>query len=135
MKVEINWKKGLLFEGITESGHSVKLDYVPDGKTSEGPAPMEVFLVSAGVCSGMDVVDILRKMKKDIKEFKIVIDGKRRKEFPRIFTDVEYNYFINGYNLNSSDVEKAINLSFEKYCSIIAMIREKVNVSYSLKML
>jgi len=134
MKTEINWKKGMFFECITPSGYEIKLDYNAEG-FAEGPPPMENFLASAGVCSGMDVVDILKKMRKEITEFRIILNSKRASDYPKIFTDINYEYIIKGKDLKETDVERAIRLSFDKYCSIIAMIKENVNVDYSFKLL
>ena len=134
MKAKAIWKKGMFFECTTPSGHIVKLDYSADGDT-QGPTPMENFLVSAGACSGMDVVSILQKKKVVIDEFTIIMKADRAKDYPKIFNDITYEYIVRGMNIKEKDVKHAISLSFEKYCSIIAMVKDNVNVDYAYTIL
>ncbi len=99
----------------TEDGRFSVIDVRNENKT--GLAPMETLLFAAAACSAIDVQAILEKKRYEIKEIKIEIEGKRRDEYPKIWEEIKYTYVVKGNGIKSKDVEKAIKLSLEKYCS------------------
>lgn len=133
MKIKISWIEKLKFEGFSSSGHKVILDSL-DNENS-GPSPMEYFLFSLAGCSGMDIISILEKMKKKIEKFEIMCEGERRKECPRIFKKINIKYVIKGREIDEKSVQKAIELSKEKYCSVWNMISKLVEISYNFEIL
>jgi len=78
--------------------------------------PMKLLLLSVASCTAMDVVHILKKMKEDVKEVQVEIDGKRREEYPRIYERIEIRYRMRG-DVNEERARRAIELSLSKYCS------------------
>lgn len=78
--------------------------------------PMKLLLLSVASCTAMDVVHILKKMKEDVKEVQVEIDGKRREEYPRIYERIEIRYRIRG-DINEERARRAVELSLSKYCS------------------
>ncbi len=133
MKVEIKWlNEDLKFEGLTPSNHVVKMDTKPEeGKESLGPTPMELLLVALGGCTAMDVISILQKMREDVRDFRIEIEGERAPEHPKYYTKIHLKYIVVGKNIKEENVKKAIELSQEKYCSVSANLKGKSEVSFS----
>lgn len=132
MKATLNWDGGMAFSGMTESGHMVLLDAGPEsGGENRGPRPPEVLLHAAAVCTGMDIVFVLEKMRLKIEGFYIDIDGTRAAAHPKRFTDMTITYHIKG-DLPEDKVRRAIKLSSETYCTVVHSINAKVQYKYAL---
>lgn len=130
MKVEVRWIGKLVFVCENEKGKTIVMDSSVEPWTSNAaPSPMEVLLMSLGACTGMDVVSILKKMRQNIEEFKVIVEGKRREEHPKIYTEVKIKYVAKG-DIDERKLEKAIRLSYDKYCPIISMLKQVAKVSY-----
>ncbi len=119
MNVEVKWKEGMSFTTETPSGHTMKMDSGPAGTETDGPTPMEVMLGAAAVCSGMDVVSILEKRKKIPEEFAVSVEAERAEKHPKYFTKVHLVYKFRKEELKQAEVEKAVKIAVEKYCSVI----------------
>jgi putative redox protein len=133
MKITLNRvDQNFHFEGIGASEVPVNIDGSNDiGGTNSGARPMELILMGLGSCGAMDIISILKKQKQDLKDLKIFIDGERDYEItPAIFTDINIEFQFYG-DIDSAKVEKAVNLSMEKYCSVSAMLQKTVNITYS----
>jgi len=112
-----------------ESNHWVTIDDKPDAGHGAGSSPMELMLMSIASCTAMDVISILKKRRAKLYDLEIEIDGERRDEHPRFYTDIHIKYLLRGKGLKVKDVERAINLSEEKYCSAIGMVKNTTNIS------
>jgi putative redox protein len=133
MKVDIQWKGNMQFVSSFPSGHTLLLDTAPEhGGENLGPRPVEILLSAVGTCSAIDVVDILRKMRLDLQEFSVEVTGKRQEEHPRKFTKVHIHYSLTG-DLPKEKVERAIQLSIEKYCSVAHSLSAEISTSYSIR--
>ena len=131
----VRWVDGLVFETQTESGHRGYLDSFPkEGETSKGPTPMELLLVAVAGCTGMDIVDILRKKRLDIKGLEVQATGTRAETYPMVYTKLDVVYRVRGKDIPASAVEQAVKLSEEKYCSVGIMIGKaaKINSRYEI---
>ena len=131
----VRWVDRLVFETQTESGHRGYLDSFPkEGQTSKGPTPMELVLVAVAGCTGMDIVDILRKKRLDIKGLEVQVTGTRAETYPMVYTELDVVYSVRGKDIPASAVEQAVKLSEEKYCSVGAMIGKtaKINSRYEI---
>lgn len=97
-------------------------------------APMELFLVALGGCTGMDLQWILSKQRQNVKAVEISVLGTRRDEDPRYYEEINLNYTVSGDGIRKDAVERAIQLSQEKYCSVKAMLKDsiKFNISYTI---
>ncbi len=124
----------MLFAGDTPSGHQIVWDSGPRDAVTEGPTPMEALLHATAVCGAMDVVSILKKRRKPIERFEIEVEGERADEFPKVFTRIRITYRVSGDGITRTEVEKAMKLSREKYCSIVNMFKPDVEVIYELEM-
>jgi len=131
----VRWVDGLVFETQTESGHRGYLDSFPkEGETSKGPTPMELILVAVAGCTGMDIVDILRKKRLEVKGLEVKVTGTRAETYPMVYTELDVVYVVRGKGIPASAVEQAIKLSEEKYCSVGIMIGKaaKINSRYEI---
>lgn len=132
MKANIVQVKGISFVGKAESNHWIVMDGPADFKGSDaGTRPKELILVSLGGCTGADVASILDKMKEPVSRFEIDIEAESATEHPKVFTKINLRYKFWGENLNSGNLEKAINLSQDKYCSVTAMLNKAIEITHS----
>lgn len=124
MQTTIRWVDKVTFEATTGSGHTLVLDGAPEqGGNNAGIRPMEAMLVGLGGCSAFDVVTMLRKGRQDITDCVVELSGQRADSIPSVFTDVTMKYIVTGHQVDTNRVARAIELSFEKYCSASAMFR------------
>jgi putative redox protein len=125
MDATVSWKQRMSFEGKTDSGFTIPLGTVPAvGGDDDGPRPMELFLVGLGGCTGMDVISILSKKKQEVTFFDVKIHAERADEHPKVFTSIEVEYIVRGKNINRAAVERAVQLSADKYCPAQAMLSQ-----------
>ncbi len=125
--VTLEWKKeGLLFAATTAHG-SVDLASALDGP-GHGPTPMELLATSLGGCTAMDVASILVKMRQPLEAFTVEVAGERAEEHPKRFTSLEVVYRLKG-DLDERKVERAIELSEGRYCSVEATLRPAVPIT------
>lgn len=125
-EVHAEWKEGLSFLGTNLSGGQVQMGML-DGKP--GISPMELILIGLGGCTGMDVASILQKMKQDFHDMRITVRGKRAKDHPKVYTEIDVLFEFWGNQLSPRAVESAIELSEAKYCSVSAMLRNEAKIS------
>ncbi len=124
MDVVLRWTGGMQFEGSNAVGRTVTMDTHPEsGGQDRGPTPMETLLIALAGCTAMDIVPILRKMRAPLEDLTLHVSGKRATEHPKVLTDIHVRYVARGRGLTEEQVEKAVRLSQEKYCSISAMLR------------
>ncbi|MBN2047420.1 MAG: OsmC family protein [Anaerolineaceae bacterium] len=115
MDAKVVWQgQGMAFEGVSNKGQPVMMG----GKEEPGPSPMEMLLMGLGGCTGMDCILVLQKKKEDVRGFEIVIHTERADSFPQKFTKIEMEYIFTGKNLDADKVERAVDLSSNKYCSV-----------------
>ncbi|SEN61899.1 OsmC family protein [Lihuaxuella thermophila] len=132
MKVQIRWKGNMHFASETPSGHTMDLDAAPEvGGENVGPRPTEVLLSAVGTCSGIDIVDILRKMRLEVESFSMEVSGDRAEDHPRRFTRVHMHYILTG-DLPEDKVRRAVQLSVEKYCSVSNSLNAEVTSSFEI---
>ena len=129
MKVKLErLNKGSHFKATNEDGHSLEL-------SGEGNAvgPMQAVLMAAAGCSTIDIVMILKKMRQPLEDINVEVEGTRREEIPRVYTDIHLHYILKG-DLKEKKVQQAINSSLEKYCSVSLMLEKaaKITSSYEI---
>lgn len=134
MKATVKWVDNAMFLGESGSGHSVVMDGPESaGGRNMGIRPMEMLLIGMGGCASFDVIGILKKSRQQVVDCRAELEAKRREdEVPAIFTDIHINFVVTGKNLKDKQVQRAVALSAEKYCSAsIMMEKAGVNVSHS----
>lgn len=124
------------FEAANENGNSVHLDASPDiGGTNQGMRPMQMLLAAMGGCSAIDVVNILKKQKQDLRDIKITVTGEREQgAVPSLFTEVHAHYKLFG-NLDKDKADRAVTLAVEKYCSVAKTLEKTAKVTYSYEII
>lgn len=132
-KVITHWKGNLQFEADNPNGKTVLMDTTPEhGGHSSGLSPKAMMLASLAGCSGLDVIMILDKMKVKISDFRIDTYGELTEEPPKYYHTVSVEYHFYGDNLNQPKIEKAVELSIEKYCGVMEMFRRFSMVKTSI---
>lgn len=125
--------KGVTFIGKAESNHWIAMDGPEEFQGSDAAnRPKELVLIGLAGCSGSDVSSILSKMRESVTKFEIDVDAQSATEHPKVFTKIHMTYQFWGTNLKKENLEKAISLSQEKYCSVSAMLKSSVDISYSI---
>jgi putative redox protein len=138
MECTVRWggPTGMSFFAETGSGHLVALDGAPDGGGRNlAPRPMELVLVGTGACSAYDVVLILKRGRHEISGCEVRLVAERAATDPKVFTRIEYRFVVRGRNLPRAAVERAVQLSHEKYCSATAMLAKTADITYSIETL
>ncbi|HGN9249022.1 OsmC family protein, partial [Proteus sp. G4389] len=130
MEARVKWVEDLSFVGESSSGHQVMMD---GNSGDKAPSPMEMVLIAAGGCSAIDVVSILRKGRHQVTDCEVKLTSKRREEAPRLFTDINLHFIVSGKALTDKIVERAVQLSAEKYCSVSLMLGKAANITHSFE--
>lgn len=130
MIASAEWKQGRLFDGRSESGHTIHFDGTPEHK--EGPSPMEAVLAALCGCTSVDVVSILEKKREPIEGLLITAKAEQAAEPPRVFTAIHLTYRIRG-KVSQKAAEDAVALSKNKYCSVSKMLEKTASISYAIE--
>ena len=134
MKARVKWVEDVTFMGESGSGHAVIMDGPPDsGGRNLGARPMEMILLGMGGCSAFDVVHILRKARQPIADCVVELQAERASEIPQVFTKIHMHFVLSGKGLAENQVERAVKLSAEKYCSASIMLGKVVDVSHDFE--
>ncbi len=130
MKTTTIWKHDHAFESRLE-----KNVFHIDGNRKEGPNPKALLLSAIAACSGIDLVDILQKMRVSFSDLTIDVETEQTTVHPRVFKDIWVTYKLKTDNKNEEKVRKAIDLSLEKYCGVSAMLKKNSPINYKLELL
>lgn len=132
MEVSLKWAGHAAFVGETMAGHKIIIDGPPEGGGRDmGPRPMEVVLLGMGACASYDVVSILKKSKQQIQDCIIELKAKRADTVPSVFTEIHIHFKVMGQNISDKQVERAVKLSAEKYCSASIMLGKTATITHS----
>jgi putative redox protein len=136
MKSRVTWVENRMFVGESGSGHSVVMDGAPEaGGRNAGIRPMEMLLLGLGGCTAFDIVMILERMREKVTGLDIALEAERAAEDPKVFTHVKLIYKVTGRKLKPANVERAVNLSAEKYCSATAMFEKTAKIEHSFEII
>jgi len=136
MKARVKWVENVCFIGESETGHAVVLDGAPDaGGRNLGMRPMEMLLLGMGACTSFDVVTILKKARQAISDCVAEIQAERADEVPKVFTRIHVHFVVTGAGLNPVQVERAVKLSAEKYCSASIMLGKTAIVTHDFEII
>ncbi len=134
-KVDCVWKGDMAFEAnvndfklLMDAGETV-------GGKNSGPRPKPLTLASLGGCTGMDVISILKKMRVEPEYFNIEISGELTDEHPKYYHQIHLVYTFKGKNLPLAKIEKAVNLSQDRYCGVSELLRKGATLSHEIKIL
>ena len=133
MKTRVKWNEGVSFVAESGSGHAIVVDGAPEaGGRNLGMRPMELLLAGAAACTAFDVVWILRKARQPVADCVVEADAERAAEEPKVFTRIHLRYRIAGRGLDPRQVERAVKLSKEKYCSATIMLGKAAEITFEL---
>jgi len=136
MKVTLKQIKGLSIAGKGDSNHWISMDSLEKfGGFEAAPRPMEIILTGFGGCTSMDVLSILGKMREPLDDFEVILNAEQAEEHPKVFTKIHIHYRFYGKGLKKENLEKAINLSQDKYCPATAMLRNSVEITFDYEIL
>jgi putative redox protein len=128
MKAKATWKnKGLLFSGTSDTGVEVKMASGMDEGES-GFRPMELLAVGLAGCTGMDVISILTKKRQDVTSFEVQVETETAQDYPHVWVKAKIKYLIHGRDVNPSAVERAMQLSRDRYCPAQNMLNKAVDI-------
>lgn len=119
---------GTSFDATSGSGHTIRID---GGNHEEGPGPMELVLAALGSCSAVTVVEFLEKMRQPLTSLEVEVSGERAETAPKVYTTIHIRYLVSG-DVDHGRVERAINLTESKYCSVYSMLDASVELSHTI---
>ena len=125
-EVTVRWKEGLQFEGSPAGRPAILVD----GDSRTATSPVELLLVSAATCTASDVVIILQKQRVKLAALEVAMVGTRRETQPRRYTAIKFHFTVRGEGADETKVRRAIDLSLEKYCSVVASLAPDISISY-----
>ncbi len=136
MKVRVKWVENSLMLGKSESGHAVVMDGPPEfGGENLGIRPMEMLLLGMGGCTQFDVIHILSKSRKEVTLCEVELQAERAEIEPKVFTSIHIHFKLAGPELTEKAVQRAVDLSAEKYCSASIMLGASVDISHDFELL
>jgi putative redox protein len=133
-KIECLWKSNMTFEADVDD-HIITMDIDPMvGGEGLGPRPKLLLLAGLAGCTGMDVISILKKMRLEPEYFNISVEGDVKEEHPKYYNKIHIIYFLKGKDLDMEKVQKAVELSQEKYCGVSAQLRMSAEITYEIRL-
>jgi putative redox protein len=134
MKARVKWVEGVTMLGEAGSGHAVVMDGPPDfGGRNLGVRPMEMLLLGMGGCTQFDVLLILRKARQQVTDCVVELSAERAESDPKVFTRIHAHFIVTGHDLSEQQVQRAIRLSAEKYCSASIMLGATATVTHDVE--
>ena len=130
MIASAEWKQGMLFEGRSQSGHTITFEAT--NEHASGLSPMETVLAALCACTSVDVVSILQKKREPITSLTVSANAEQAPEPPRVFTKIHITYKISG-SVSKKSAEDAVALSKNKYCSVSKMLEKSAEITYSIE--
>ncbi len=126
----------MIFTAYSSNGYTIPLDSSKDvGGHEAGIRPVELLLTALAGCTAMDVISILRKKRQEITGLDVRVEGQRAEEHPRVFTEIWVHYTVTGFKVDPAAVERAIELSRDKYCSAAATLRHTAQLHYDFEII
>ncbi|MCY4046026.1 MAG: OsmC family protein [Cellvibrionales bacterium] len=137
MKIEVSWQGDVAFEGKDANGHSVIMDGPEEkGGQNKGFRPMSLLLAGMGGCSSYDVIQILQKSRQKVTDCKVSVEAERVDDVPAVFSKIHLHFVVKGEALKEKQVERAVGLSADKYCSASIMMQSAgVEVTHSYEII
>ncbi|WP_201632636.1 OsmC family protein [Psychrobacter immobilis] len=131
-KSSVTWQENKAFRGVSPSGHNVQID----ADKEKGSSPMELILLGLGGCASYDVVAILQKSRQAVTDVRCELTAQRAETVPAVYTDIHMHFVVTGQDIKDKQVEKAIHLSAEKYCSASRMlVQGGVNITHDFEVI
>lgn len=134
-KIDCVWQEGMSFESKV-NGFKMTIDAVPEvGGQNKGPRPKPLMLLSLAGCTGMDVISILKKMRVEPDYFNVAVEADMTEEHPKTYSKFHITYEFKGDNLPMEKLEKAVNLSQDRYCGVSDLLKKGAEITHDIKIL
>src|SRR5207247_7826829 len=134
MTALVKLETGMRFDAEAGSSHHIMLDAAEHGGgQNAGFRPMELLLVGLGGCTGMDVISILRKKRQQVTGYEVHVSGIRAEDHPMVFVEITVEYVITGHHVQPEAVERAIQLSEQRYCGAGAMLGKVAHLTHTFR--
>jgi len=134
MKARVRWLESVAFVAEAGSGHAVVVDGAPEaGGRNVGMRPMELLLAGTAACTAFDVVWILKRARQPVADCIVDAEAERAPQEPKVFTRIHLKYAVAGRGLDPKQVERAVRLSKEKYCSATIMLGRSAEITYEVR--
>jgi putative redox protein len=133
-EIKARWTDGVRFLHTSATGHALVTDAPEPAGSNTAPSPMELVLHALAGCAGHDIASILTKMKQPFHALEITVDGERRDEHPRVYTQVSFHVTVRG-DVSEKKLARAVNLSLDEYCGVSGMMRETAEIGRSWEIL
>jgi putative redox protein len=131
-KTVVIWTEDLAFD-VELDGHHFMVDADPQfGGKNRGPRPKALLLAGLAGCTGMDVASMLEKMKMPFDKFVLEVEGEMADEHPKCYTDIVIRYILYGKELDRDKIEKAVNLSVDKYCAVYYILAKSASMRHDI---
>lgn len=132
LKASVTWQENKAFMGVAPSGHNVQID----ADKEKGASSMELILLGLGGCASYDVVVILQKSRQEVQDVRCELTAQRAETVPAVYTDIHMHFVVTGQDISDKQVERAIRLSSDKYCSASRMlVQGGVNVTHDFEVI
>ncbi len=131
--VKAEWKKEMMFDSVVHDHHVVMDSTQEFGGKNRGPRPKALMLTSLCGCTGMDVISVLKKMRVSPDQFTVTARAEVSEEHPKVYTSIHLTYEFNGKDLPMDKLQKAVELSQDRYCGVSAMLRKACTLTYEIK--
>jgi len=136
MEAKVTWKERMSFDAVADSGHVVHLGTKKEyGGDDDGASPMELVLMALAGCTASDIISIMGKKQQNVTSLEVKVCGERVDDHPRVYKKLFLEYVIGGVDLDPKAVERSVQLSVEKYCSVQAMLRVVVPIAHKINIL
>jgi putative redox protein len=136
MKITAKWIEQLAFDGISDNGHTVRMDTtVAGGSLDSGMSPKKMLLASLAGCSGIDVVGILKKMRIDFTKLEIDAEAEQTDTDPKVFKWIAMKYRCDVAKENLDKLQRAVHLSHDSYCGISAMLKKHCEITFEVEVI
>ncbi|KJF42145.1 OsmC family protein [Draconibacterium sediminis] len=134
-EVKVSWKDKMAFEAEVD-GHKIMLDAAETvGGENRGPRPKPLMLTALAGCTGMDVISILKKMRVEVEDFNVTVEGDLTDEHPKQYYKMNVIYTFKGKDLPLEKLKKAVSLSEERYCGVSALYRKAIEITSEIKII
>jgi len=134
-EVQINWLENMAFEADV-NGHKIILDAAAEvGGENRGPRPKPLLLAGLAGCTGIDVVSVLKKMRVELEDFSVKVEGDLTEEHPKQFYKMNVIYEFKGKDLPLEKLKKAVSLSEERYCGVSAMYKKAIKITSEIRII
>jgi putative redox protein len=133
MDAKVTWRGNLNFTGRASSGFEIPVGAnTENGGDRDGMSPMELVAVSLAGCTAMDVISILKKKQQNVTAFEVKVTTERGESHPHVFTHILVEYVVTGFNIDPAAVNRSVELSTTKYCSVQAMLEKAVPIEHKI---